>query len=109
MNRKELDGMFGMWEMEACIESLLQKSERQGTPFHRLIIQATDFQGRELTGFCQLLYRRYFQPIYPNSDFGIHLSLVERMRQREVWRDMPDPPDYIGEFCNRMTMGMRGI
>ena len=93
-NRKELDGLLGMYEMEVALEIMLQRSEQKGISFEKLTVGPDDFiLLQSLIGFCHLLVRRLVVPaIYPNSEFMIGQSLVDRMRIREVWKDLPNPP-----------------
>ena len=101
IHRKELDYLMGMSEMESAIEVMLQKSESSGVPFQE-IYMLTSEMWQEAVGFCQLLGRGWMSPSYPNGQFVVSKCLVERMRQRECWKGMPDPPTFeerMAKYC----------
>lgn len=109
MNRRELDGLCGMFEMEEAVELMLQRSEATGVPFGWLTLHPEDFIKQEpnsswyssLVGFCQLLARGWVVPGYPNSEFKVDKSLTSLMRgHNAVWRDLPDPPT-LDEWFNK--------
>lgn len=89
-HRKELDGLFGMCEMECCVELMLQKSENTGVPFNQLQMRPDEFSADTLVGFCQLLAHGYIVPLYPNMYFGIGEETIKRMRTRGCWKAMGD-------------------
>lgn len=91
MNRQELDGLMGMWEMECAIEAMLQMSVAKNVPFSELSVQPQNFgNATTLAGFCQLLAQGWMD-LYPyNSYFYVSQKLVERMRQRKCWQSLPD-------------------
>lgn len=97
-NRKELDGLLGMYEMEQAIEVMLQKSEASGRPFGALEMCPEDFlkAGDSLVGFCHLLVRGLMAASYPNGYFKVGKSLIDLMRDRrpDVWKDLADPPTW---------------
>ena len=105
-NRKELDGLMGMYEMEMAIEVMLQKSEKTGTPFGALLMYPGEFPGDgSLVGFCQLLARGYMTTGYPNGEFKVDKSLTEHMRKsRDCWKDLTDPPTWDEWFKARFQM-----
>lgn len=103
MHRKELDGLLGNCEMECAVEVMLQKSERLRISFERLWLRPVDFfhadmattsQQSDLTGFCLLLAAGCVRPGYPNGYFWVDKKLAEIMRERPIWSQMPDPPEF---------------
>ncbi len=92
MNRKELDWLMGMYEMEEALDVMLDKSEATGVPFEKLKVYHQDFKNKGLTGFCILLVNQWMRTGYPNGTFGPRKKLIERMRERSCWEKMPDPP-----------------
>ncbi len=107
MNRKELDGLHGMYEMEGAVEVMLQKAERTGTPFGALLMFPGEFIGEKgacsaLVGFCHLLASGYVVPGYPNSEFKVDKSLCERLRNHNpVWKSLADPPSWEEWYVRR--------
>lgn len=108
MNRKELDWLLGMYEMETTVEVMLKKSELTGVPFQELIVSDCDFIGNGMVGFCQMLCRNLFVPGYPNGEFLVSNRLVDVMRTREVWKDMPYPPTLMEVMEKRMPFLKQG-
>jgi hypothetical protein len=103
---------MGMVEMEQAIEVMLQKAEKTADPFASFVWQdmhPSEFmqESASLVGLCQLLANDWMTTFYPNSRFFVSQKLVERMREREVWKGMPDAPT-TGERVERMTSFMRG-
>ena len=89
-HRKELNGLFGMCEMECAVELMLQKSETTGVPFNELQMRLDEFSRDTLVGFCQLLVRGYMVPLHPNMYFGVGEEIIKRLRRRDCWKMLPD-------------------
>ncbi|MDE2095626.1 MAG: hypothetical protein KGL39_00085 [Patescibacteria group bacterium] len=98
--------------MESALEVMLQISEQENKPFEWLVLHPEDFvdvdifnskgegnyQTGRLCGFCQLLARGWLDPGYPNSHFYPSKALIEQMRERDVWKDLPNPPTIRQRF-----------
>lgn len=117
MNRKELDGLLGMYEMEKAVEVMLWLSEDKGKPFHELVVRPGDFFRLQsdgsvpdlsaLIGFCHLLTEGFMVSAYPNSCFRPSAALTARMRgHHECWKGLQDPlpPD---EWIERLAERIR--
>lgn len=98
MSRKELDGTFGMYEMEEAVEIMLVASEKENIPFNELGLFPHNFTGSELIGICHLIYRQLLAPFYPNSYFVVTQKLVDHMKGfypwKETWKDMEPVPTF---------------
>lgn len=98
-HRAELNGLLGWHEAECAVEVMIKKSERLGFPFEKLWIRPDEFSGDELVGFCILLAGGYIRIGYPTGYFWVDRSLVEKMRQRPIWSQIPDPPEFEEMYC----------
>ena len=90
-------GLLGMSEMEWAVEKMLEMAEAKGVPFPLLRVHPEEFIVPDrlsvLVGFCQLVAHGWLVPSYPNSTFVCSQGLIERMRTRKVWADLPDVLD----------------
>ena len=93
MNGNPFQCLLGMSEMEWAVERCLKLAKERGIP-----VSSTGFRPEEfvdghglLTGFCQLVAHGWLEPSYPNSTFIFTKGLVDRMRTRACWSDLPYP------------------
>ena len=107
MNRKQLSGMLGMYEMEEAVEHMLQICEKEGKPFHEMLWSAGQFciptqLSSLLVGFCQLLCWKWLLPGYPNSQFYPSNGLIDRMKEHGILdKDTPYALSPV-DRCTRM-------
>lgn len=100
MRRKELDCLFGNTEIECLVEWMLNLAEKCGKDFgwtvvsHRDFTEERNFEGDMcLGGLCLALMRGLLKckPGY-NHYYVPTQKMIETMRGRECWKDMPDVP-----------------
>lgn len=104
---KEYQGLLGMYEMEVALHLIVERAKSTNTPFGWIGVRPSDFkEDMWLIGFCQLLARGMFEPGYPNSVFHPTKELVERMRTRECWKYLADPPSTTERIDKMMQKGV---
>lgn len=89
-------GLLGMTEMELAVEFILDLAEEKKLPLNEVVVYplAFTFQNSKrdglLTGVIHLAYRELIEPNYPNGVWKVTQKLIEIMRKRECWKDLPD-------------------
>ena len=86
--------LFGMGEMEAALEYLLDKAAATGVQFCDYGLKEEEIIDKEhRTGFLHLLCRGYFYtPTVHKWRWYASQALIKRMREHapEVWGNLPD-------------------
>jgi hypothetical protein len=90
MSRKyDTEGLLGMHEMEMALEALLDRAKVLRCSLAQLVIYPNEYQS-QLSGLCHMMCNGWIRSAYPNGTFKITQDLVNRMRERSCWKDIPD-------------------
>lgn len=108
MKRNELNGLLGMSEPEWAVDIIFNRAEMDGVVFSDAVVDLDDFVPHDVYGFCILLMRGYMRLGYPHKYFLVDKKLVEILRERPIWKDLPDPtteyqwgiPNRFYEVCS---------
>lgn len=102
----EFKSLMGMYEMEFTLEEIYKRCVLRNCPFQDAYLNCSDFVDKDsrhlLIGFCCLLGFGWLEPDYPNGYFKMSQGLVERLRTRELWKDLPYAKGYVDRMAKRM-------